>query len=221
MSRYKEVIDKMCWSHSRVSCYKQCPYAFYLKYILKDDDLYLPEGNFHSELGSYNHLILEKVFKSELNAAESLDYYLAHYDENVVYETSPSIMEKAYEQCADYYASFETDWLDGYNVLGVEKEINTEIDGKQFIGFIDLLIEKKDTGDIYIIDHKSSPYPFKKDGKSVLKKSIKSFESYKRQLYLYSKAVFEEYGRFPKCLAWNHFKDNKIRTIKTIISIRQ
>jgi hypothetical protein len=64
------------------------------------------------------------------------------------------------------------------------------------------------------VDHKSAAYPFKKDGKSVLKKSERTFNSYKKQMYLYAYAVYQEYGKYPTEIWWNHFKDNKIAKIK-------
>lgn len=53
----------------------------------------------------------------------------------------------------------------------------------------------------------------KKNGKSPLKSEEKNFEKYKRQMYLYSKAVYDEYGEYPKYIVWNHFKDKKILKI--------
>ena len=34
-----------------------------------------------------------------------------------------------------------------------------------------------------------------------------SFESYKKQMYLYCHAIHQAYGEFPKEITWNHFKD--------------
>lgn len=200
-------------SHSRLELYRQCPYAFYLRYIVDDDDQYLNENNFYAELGSYVHLILEKIFKGELDVDDALEYYIEHYEDNVLYETWESVMSKSYELCADYFAEVDFDWLKDYEILGVENEIHTEVSGYKFRGFIDLLLRHKETGDIYVIDHKSSAYPMKKNGKSPLKSEEKNFEKYKRQMYLYSKAVYDEYGEYPKYIVWNHFKDKKILKI--------
>lgn len=206
-------LKNMELSHSRLALYHQCPYAFYLRYIVDDDDQYLNENNYYAELGSYVHLILEKIFNGELDVDEALDYYIEHFDENVMYETWESVMSKSYELCADYFAEVDFDWLKDYEILGVEKEIHTEVAGYKFRGFIDLLLRNKDTGEIILIDHKSSSYPMKKNGKSVLKSEKDNLEKYKRQLYLYSKAVYEEYGKYPDYLEWNHFKDKKVLRI--------
>ena len=216
MNGYKEKIDNMIWSYSRVTCYDHCPYAFYLKYIINDDNQYLAEGNFYAEIGSYVHSILEKVLKGELNVEDASQYYVEHFDDNVFYETKQNIMDKTYEACADYFASVDFDWLKDFEILGVEKEIYLIIDGYQFIGYIDLLVKDKITGEIVVIDHKSSAYPFKKDGKSVLKKSEEDFAKYKKQMYLYCKYVFDEFGVYPTWIVWNHFKDQKVAKIPFI-----
>ena len=216
MNEYKENIDDMRWSYSRVTCYDHCPYSFYLKYIINDDSQYLAEGNFYAEIGSYVHSILEKIFNGELTVDDAPQYYMEHYDDNVFYTTRQSAMDKAYESCADYFASVDFEWLKDFEILGVEKEINISINGYRFVGYIDLLLRHNETKEIYVVDHKSSAYPFKKDGKSVLKKSENDFKKYCRQMYLYCKAIQDEYGEYPKWIVWNHFKDQKIAKIPFI-----
>ncbi len=213
MSEYKDKIDNMKWSYSRITCYSHCPYSFYLKYIVGDDDQYLAEGNYYAEVGSFVHSILEKIFNGELNLDEALTYYINNFDDNVFYTTKQSTMDRTYEACADYFATVDFEWLKDYEILGVEKEIDIEINGYRFTGYIDLLLRNKKTKEIYVIDHKSSAYPFKKDGKSVLKKSKEDFSKYKKQMYLYCKAVFDEYGEYPKWIVWNHFKEQKMAKI--------
>lgn len=216
MSDYKEKIDKMQWSYSRVSCYNHCPYEFYLKYIINDDNEYLAEGNFYAENGSFVHSILEKIFNGELTLDESCSYYVINFDDNVLYTAPKRIMENAYEACADYFATVDFDWLKDYEILGIEKEINMNILGYEFIGYIDLLLRHRKTKEIVVVDHKSSVYPFKKDGKSLLKKAEDDFAKYKKQMYLYCKAVYDEYGVYPKWIVWNHFKDQKIAKIEFV-----
>lgn len=213
MSEYKDKIKQMLWSYSRATCYSHCPYAFYLKYIIDDDNQYLAEGNYYAEVGGYVHLIHEKIFNGELDVGDSSKYFVDNFDDNVFYETYQSAMDKTYEACADYFATVDFDWLNDYVILGVEQEINIEINGYKFIGYIDLLLRNKETREIYIVDHKSSAYPFKKDGKTILKKSEGDFSKYRRQMYLYCKYVFETYGEFPAWIVWNHFKDQKVAKI--------
>lgn len=208
----REEVDKMRWSYSRLSCYEHCKYAFYLKYIIDDDSQYLAEGNFYAEVGSFVHEILAMIFSGKLSIEEAPQYYIDHYDEEVCYKVKQSTMDKTYESCANYFANADFERLKKYEILGVELELQLTIDGYDFICFIDLLLRDKETGKIILIDHKSSAYPLKKDG-TVLAKSKESFASYKKQMYLYCRAVKEKFGEFPGVIAWNHFKDDKIASI--------
>ena len=121
-------------------------------------------------------------------------------------------MNKTFETCADYLCNFDFSWLNNYEILGVEKQVDFEIAGYNFIGFIDLLLRDKRDNRIVVLDNKSSEYPFRKDGK-VKARSKDIFEKYKKQMYLYSYAVEQEYGELPKEITWNHFKDGLFATI--------
>lgn len=213
MSSFSDKINQMVWSYSRISAFKQCKYAFYLQYLLKDFKDYPQEDNFYAESGSYVHKILEMVFSGELKSEDAYPYYVEHFDDAITCKVKPSILENTYEACADYLDALDLSKLSNYEILGVEQEIETEIEGYRFTGFIDLLLRNKKTGKIVLVDHKSAKYPFKSDG-SVLKNSKSSFYSYKKQMYLYAHAVNEKYGQFPTIIAWNHFKNGKIAQIK-------
>lgn len=206
MSDYKEEIDKMRWSYSRLSCFEHCPYEFYLKYIVKDDEEYPPESNFYAEVGSYVHEILAKVFNNELSLEDAHGYYIDYYDDNVVSTVRQSTMDKTYEACSIYFEDSDFNWIDRYDIIGAEIEIDYQINGYDFVGFIDLLVRDKKDNRLVIIDHKSSKYPFKIDG-SIYANAKQDFEGYKKQMYLYAHAVNDRFGEYPKELIWNHFKD--------------
>lgn len=207
MRKYRNIVDKMRWSYSRLTSFEHCKYEFYLKYIVNDEDQYLSEGNFYAEVGIFVHEILEMIFNGKLTPDEATAYYIDNFDKNVLYKTNKSSMDKIYEACANYFANVDFSWLNNYDILGVEMEVNLKIAGYDFIGYIDLLIRDKRDGRIVVVDNKSSEYPFKKNG-AVKARSKKSFDSYKKQMYLYSLAVREKYGEFPKEITWNHFKDS-------------
>lgn len=216
MSEYKDDIDKMRWSYSRLTSFEHCKYEFYLNYIVNDDEEYLSEGNFYAEVGSFVHEILAMIFEGKLTPDEASQYYVDNFDDNVFYKTKQSTMDKTFETCANYFADVDFGWLNDYEILGVEMENKFQIEGYDFIGYIDLLVRDKRDGKIVVIDNKSSEYPFRLDGK-VKAKSKQSFENYKKQMYLYSYAVMEKYGEFPKEITWNHFKDGgKFATIPFI-----
>lgn len=198
--------EKMVWSYSRLTSFEHCKYEFYLKYIVKDENKYLAEGNFFADVGIFVHEILAMIFEGNLTPDEASLYYVDNFDANVLYKAKKATMERTFELCADYFANVDFGWLNDYDILGVETRVQVNIKGYPFVGFIDLLLRDKRDGKIVIVDNKSSEYPFKKDG-SVKASSKQNFSKYKKQMYLYSYAVYEQYGEFPKEICWNHFKD--------------
>lgn len=213
MSEYKEIIDKMRWSYSRLSSFDTCPYSFYLGYIINDDDEYLSESNYYAEVGSFVHEILAKIFSGELSKDDAAQYFVDNFDKNVFYKVRESTMNKTFELCADYLSTEEFNWIENYEILGVELKVEFNLFGYAFVGYIDLLLRDKRDGKIVVMDHKSMQYPFKQDG-CVKKNAEKSFNHYKMQMYLYCHAIKEKYGEFPKEITWNHFKDGgKFATI--------
>lgn len=203
---YEEQVSKMKWSFSRLSNFEHCKYCFFLQYILKDDELYLPEGNYWAENGSAVHETLEKIFRGELPIAEANEYYKKYYKENVFYKAKPETMSSTFEACQKYFEEVDFSWLEYYEILGVELKVDLVIEGYKFIGYIDLLLRRKDNGRIILLDHKSGQYFFTRSGE-VKKNMEHSFYNYRKQMYLYSNAVKEMFGQFPDVIVWNHFKD--------------
>lgn len=205
---YKKDLDEMVWSFSRLHLWEQCPYAFYMRYIEKA----IGVDNFWAENGRAVHLVLEKIFKGDLSLDDAPGFYIDEF-ENICSSTSEKTMNNTFNACLDFLCEFDFNFFDNYEILGVEKECRFKIDKYKFKGYIDLLLRHKGTNGIVVFDHKSSPYPFRKDGKSVLANCRENFEAYRHQMYLYSKQVIEEYGIEPSKITWLHFKDNKMATI--------
>lgn len=213
MSETQVDVNKTRWSYSRTACFCHCKYEFYLKYIINDDNLYLSEGNYYAEVGSFVHEILAMIFEGKLSLDEALQFYIDNYDNYVCYTVKQSTMDKTFVLIADYFANLDLEWLKKYEILGVELEVNFKVNEYDFVGFIDLLLKDKTDNRIVILDHKSLEYPFKKNGETK-KKCEKDFESYKRQMYLYCHSVYQKYQEFPKEITWNHFKSGgKFATI--------
>ena len=204
MSKYKQDLDDMVWSFSRIHSYEQCPYSFYLKYIEKEQGV----GNFYSGSGKLAHEVHEKILKGELPIEECVNYFIEEFD-FIEEREKESIETNNLNACVDYFSELDFSGLDAYNILGIEEKIETKIGKFKVIGYIDLLLENKETGEIIVLDHKSSKYCLKKNGE-VLKGKEEGFLAYKHQLYLYCKWVIEKYGKTPRYLVWNHFKDGKV-----------
>lgn len=200
----------MTWSFSRLNSFGQCKYGWYLHYLEGNID----EGSFFSEFGTVGHKVLEAYEKGEVNIFNITDYYMYMWHETVLhdapYNAYVDLNEKYYNLGLDYFNNIDLN-LDDYEILGVEKEVRFEIEGYEFVGYIDLLLKNKITGDITILDHKSASIKILKSGK-VSKSDQEHFLEFKRQLYLYSRKVIEEYGPV-KYLKWNMFKDRTEITI--------
>lgn len=140
---------------------------------------------------------------------DAAEYFLSEYENNVFYNVKPSVELNNLDAITKYLSILDLSNLKDYNIIGVEKKICTSIDEIEIVGFIDLLLEHKLTKDIIIIDHKSSKYPLGKN-EQPLKSYIQKLEMYKKQMYIYSFAIKEEYGKYPKLICWNHFKDGKV-----------
>jgi hypothetical protein len=204
MSEYGFIVDTMRWSYSRLNSYYNCPYGWNLQYI----ECVESENNFFSQYGKFLHDILEKYAKSEISLFDLSQHYEDNYDKEITLEAPhnkyTNIRQSYYNKGLEYLNNIDF-ILDEYEILGVEKEVKFKIGKYELIGYIDLLLRDK-KGRIIIIDHKSANVKILKSGK-ISKTDLKHVEDFKRQLYLYSMAIHNEYGEFPKFLKWNLFNN--------------
>ena len=200
------LLGTMQWSFSRLNSFYNCAYEWYLHYMQCNKS----ENGFFGEFGSLVHKILEKYEKNELSLFDLNSYYEEHFNTDVPHDAPPNkyvdIRQSYYDKGLEYLNNIDLN-LDQYEILGVEKRVEFKISGKDFVGYIDLLVRDKDTGEIIIIDHKSASIKILKNGK-VSKSDQQHFLDFQRQLYLYSIPILEEYGKVSK-LKWNMFKDQK------------
>lgn len=194
---YRPQIENMVWSYSRITSFDQCRYCWFLRYIQHLE----PKPKFYSDYGSFVHKLLEQYYNGEATKEELPMKFLFGFQNEVGGDRPPiSTVEKYIQLGLEYFKTFEPV---PYKVIGVEKQVSFEVAGYKFTGYIDLLCE--DDGEFIIIDNKSRDlkprtkrkYPTEND---------KLLDKMLRQLYLYSKGVKEEYGKFPKKLCFNCFK---------------
>lgn len=207
MNEYNEdsfIIGTMTYSFSRLNSFYTCPWEWRQNYIECADK----DGSAMAQFGSLLHTILEMYAKGELAIFELSMYYMEHFDEYVTYDFPPNkyvdLRQKYYDAGLDYLDNIDLD-LSNYDVLGVEKKVEFKIGDYDCIGFIDLLLRDKNSGEIIILDHKSASIGVLKSGK-IAKKDREHFDQFKKQLYLYAKPVIKEYGHVDK-LKWNMFRD--------------
>jgi len=202
------IIGTMRWSFSRLnSYYSGCPYEFYKHYIECEPS----KQGFYGAGGGFSHSILEKYANRELDAWDLPEYFEEHFAEEVPYDAPPNkykdLKQDYFDKTLDYFSNIDLP-IDKYEIVGVEKRVDFEVEGYPFIGFIDLLLRDPADGKLILCDHKSSSIRVLKSGK-ISKSDEEHFLAFRRQQYLYSKAVIEEYGDGSiKELWWNMFKDH-------------
>lgn len=190
--------DDHVYSYTQLSTFDECPFAFYMSKIEKSVE---PVGNGFAEQGSLVHDLIDKWAKGELSKDELAGEYECRYPLEVVTPFPAILASKGYDESTflkglDYFLTF--DEFRAYEIIDTETQYITDLNGRKFTGIIDMLVKDKKTGDLIIIDHKS--------------KSLSSFrkaeKSMYRQLYMYSKFVYEKYGKWPDKLMFNLFKEN-------------
>lgn len=206
--KYKEILDGIIFSFSSLSEYAQCPYAFRMNKIegIRGDT------NAYAEIGSFAHKLNEKLFSGKATVEEVLDECIEDFDSHVTEEISEDSKSKKYVALCEYFGGFDEDVFNKYEVVAVEKRFNWKIGKYRFVGIVDLILKDKKTGEIYLVDHKSSAHFLKKNGEP-LKSTLKSFLKYKKQMYMYADAMKNVLGYYPDYIAWNHFLDDGERTV--------
>lgn len=194
-------IEDMVWSYSRLSSYYNCKWAWHRTYIKGIKG----EQNFYAQSGSLMHQVLEDYADKKVDLWDLPDHYEKIYCDFVNLPAPPNkyhdMSVKRFTEATEYLNNFEG-FEEVGEVISVEKEIKIKIADKyDMIGFIDLLLVKDD--EYIVLDHKSRG-----------KISKKEIAEYMKQLYVYSKAVFDEFGKYPSKLILNQFN---IRTLTTEI----
>ena len=186
----------MTFSFSNLNSFHSCKYCWFKNYAEKDDEKL---SNAFADYGLMMHEIFELLDKELIgkDTAQSMaSGRLSGIDLGMAFGHDLNAL----------YAKATTTAIENYNtiekIISLEENVNFEIDGYKFTGFIDQLLQNED-GEYILVDHKS---------KSNFK-SKKEQAQYARQLYLYSIAIFEKYGKYPKELRFNMFRKQNIVTI--------
>ena len=197
---YKPLIEEMKWSYSRLTSFGNCPYGWFLKYIIGYKE---EHEQFYSNFGKFMHEILDLFHSGKISNDECVTMFFQEFSDKVKGERPQNI---------DFYIEQGSQFLQNmqrlpYHVEATEQFTNFEIGGKKFVGVIDVLCTDDD-GDYIIVDHKSRKLrPF--SGKSNPTATDIELSQYLRQLYLYSAAIQQKFGKLPVKLCFNCFMNNK------------
>ena len=197
----------MTWSFSRLHAWEQCPYAFYLKYIEQRDG----ESNYYAANGKCMHEVFEAILTNQIPLDECTQCYADKYD-LICETTKQSTMDSTYEKCIDYLCTIDGIDLEKYEILGVELKLDFNIGKYKFVGYADLVVKNKKSGEIILVDHKQATHFMKKDG-TPLKNQLENFLAYRHQMYIYCKGLKDCFGIDVNKIIWHHFKDNGELTI--------
>lgn len=188
----------MIWSYSRVKSFTDCPYRWYLRYILNKE----PEALFFSSYGSFVHKLLDGYYSKEISGSGLLPLYLTGFRKSVKLPApTAQVFNRYFQDGVRYFTSFEPL---PFLVSETEKRIDTSIDGISFTGWIDFLGEDS-YGDV-IIDHKSRVLK-QRSARKKPTKSDEELDEYFRQLYLYGAALKEICGKSPDRIGFNCFRN--------------
>jgi len=173
-----------------------CPYGYYMQRVEHVDEA----ENAFAQQGSLIHDLIDEWAKGELAADQLITAYRLRYPDEVTaawpdFLASKGYGDKTYQQGLSYFENF--DCFEGYQIIGTEQRFVMDLLGRPFQGIVDMILKDKDDH-LILLDHKS--------------KSLSSFkknqDSMYRQLYLYSKYVYEQYGKWPDKLMFNLFKES-------------
>lgn len=181
--------NDVIYSFSKLSTYHQCPYQYFLKYVLAQRS----EENIYTLLGSTIHSIVEYLQEDKITKEEGLERFNSELEFNKIlgFTFGSDKIEKNYkESIQNFIKNFEK--VHHHN-FEIEKKVEFEIEGHKLIGYIDLLLYNSD-GSVTIIDYKSST-----------KYSKEKMKENGRQLVLYGLAM-ESLGYKVKDLRWNMLK---------------
>lgn len=178
-------MNKPKWSFSRLDTYNTCPYSYYAKYVLKEEEV----PNDWATNGTAVHDTMEFVANKELLPEEAGDYYFHSLPDLNFPTMKEGYKEKLVVDCLSFCENVPNLDLDLDKVIAVEREFEIDVQGETLKGFIDLELRFEDG--ILNRDWKTS---------SMSGFTGKKLQHKLKQLYLYSESTKEHFGEYPKYL---------------------
>ena len=175
------------YSFSKISAFEQCPYQYFLRYVLKEEQT----ASIFTLAGTSTHNAIEDIQERKLTTEEALSKWKDEMELHKIlgFEFISEKSEKNFKECVEHY-------IENFKPLNgdveVEKKFNLNVGEHKIKGFIDLLV--KDGNHIKIYDLKTSTIYKPKD-----------IEHYKHQLVLYALGM-EEQGYTVDEVGWVFMK---------------
>lgn len=200
---YRPLIETMVWSYSRLEIFDDCPYRWFLSYI--HTPKMHKEEKFYAVYGLLMHDLLEKFYKGQISKDEMIISYLTRFvkETDVAGKPKSSIVESYFKSGKEYISNIKPL---PYETVSVEETFNFNIEGIPFTGRIDYI--GLEDGEYVIVDNKSRNLKPRSKRKNPTVKD-KELDTMLRQLYIYAEAVRQKYGKLPKKLCFNCFKNGE------------
>ena len=193
------IIDDIVWSYSNLTCFEDCRYRWFMQYITKTEQ----EDRFYASFGSFIHKIIEAYYKKSITKEQMKLMFLKGFRTEVTgFRPSEKIVDSYIQKLLSYFENFEEF---PYEMVAVEDRIYFNINGNSFVSIVDYIGRDTDGG-LVIIDNKSRDLKQRSKRKKPTAYDL-ILDDMLKQLYLYSAAVKEKYGDFPKKLCFNCFKN--------------
>ena len=188
----------MTFSYSRLTAFDQCRYKWLLKYIYEVEKR---EDSFFASYGTFIHDLLAKFYRGEGDSESLTLDYLEQYFHRVI--GKPQRNSTAINYFNQGLSMISNLTPEPCKVLGVEEEVAWLLDGRNYIGYVDLILQG-DNG-LIIRDHKSRDLKPRSNRKKPTK-GDEELDEYLRQLYLYAIPIYEKYGEYPVSLEFNLYR---------------
>jgi len=203
------------YSHSRISCFENCPFKYKLKYIEKVRPEI--EQTIEAFMGSLVHHVMEKLYRDlRFHKLNTLEQLLAFYNEQWEKNWNPAILLVRREYGPENYRLMGESYIQNYykkhhpfdttKTVGLEQRILLDLDndGRYMLqGYMDRLA-CTDGGAYEIHDYKTN---------STL--PLKEYLAEDRQLALYALAVTRSYPNAGKIkLVWHFLSFNQDITLQ-------
>lgn len=200
---YSFLISQMTWSFSRLTAFEKCRYGFLLKYLEEEPE----QPTYFASYGKLMHQILEQYHNGTINKDEAIIKYYSEYG-NLPHDISSNVYTKYYEEGKKYLENIQP----VNTILATEQKIDFDINGHKFVGYIDRIDANKNGYDI--IDYKTRIINTNFISKRTKKptKHYELFVQYARQLYMYSIATEQLYGKPPDKICFHCFRDGSWAT---------
>lgn len=196
---YAPLIKDMTWSYSRARSFDDCPYRWYLKYILfprkKWDEM------FFASYGGFIHKLIDQHYKEGLTPQQMTERYLSGFLTEVCGKApNPLVFDHYFTSGLKYMQEFEPI---PFEPIDTELEVHFCISDIPLVGFIDYV--GKEENNLVIVDNKSRALK-ERSKRAKPTRTDEELDEYLKQLYLYSVAVEEKYGKLPSWLCFNCFR---------------